>query len=106
MAQSSVDTPTLSAATMQTTPCPGEPLPKRLRVAEEFYIPSESASGFPGAPEHPRHQQYVAQRSWIFQQRGTVANRRPDAWPYAGHSFEDGKNYSRVPDGQPIPYEE
>eukprot|EP00971_Amphidinium_carterae_P341559 6480423-Amphidinium_carterae.1 len=107
MAQSKDDLCTSSAASLQTTPYSGEPLPQRLQVEEELQLcSSDSASGVPGAPAHPKHQQYVAQRSWIFQQRGTVANRRPDAWPFAGHSFVEGTNYSRVPDGQPIPYEE
>eukprot|EP00971_Amphidinium_carterae_P300969 5980238-Amphidinium_carterae.1 len=105
MAQSSVDSHS-SAAKLQTTSYAGEPLPKRPRVAEEFFTPSDSASGVPGAPVHPQHQQLTDQRKWIFQQRGTVANRRPDNWPFAGYNFEEGKNYSRVPDGQPIPYEE
>eukprot|EP00971_Amphidinium_carterae_P202837 4025158-Amphidinium_carterae.1 len=107
MAQSNDDLRTSSAASLQTDTCPGEPFPKRPKVAEELHLhSSDSASGVPGAPAHPKHQQYVAQRCWIFQQRGTVANRCPDNWPFAGHSFEEGKNYSRVPDGQPIPYEE
>eukprot|EP00971_Amphidinium_carterae_P310623 6172276-Amphidinium_carterae.2 len=45
----------------------------------------------------------VAQQRWIFQQRGQKC---PDNSPYAGHCFETGRNYTRVPDGQPIPYAE
>eukprot|EP00971_Amphidinium_carterae_P224236 4448905-Amphidinium_carterae.1 len=56
----------------------------------------------PGEPATPSlSQRRVAQRRWIFQQRGQKC---PDNWPFVGHSFEAGKNYTRVPDGQPIPF--
>eukprot|EP00971_Amphidinium_carterae_P223787 4440341-Amphidinium_carterae.1 len=43
----------------------------------------------PGVPDGPPLQQRLReQRRWIFQQRGTVPNRRPDDWPFAGHCFE------------------
>eukprot|EP00971_Amphidinium_carterae_P222153 4409625-Amphidinium_carterae.1 len=106
MAQSLVDPHASAAASLQPTSYMGEPFPKRPRVAEEYFVSFDSVSGVPGAPVPPQHQQYVDQRNWIFQQRGTPVKRRPDAWPYAGYTFEEGKNYSRVPDGQPIPYEE
>eukprot|EP00971_Amphidinium_carterae_P099088 1959413-Amphidinium_carterae.1 len=107
MAKSNDDLNNPFAASSQADTCLGEPFPKRPKVAkEQNTYTSASASGVPGAPVHPKHQHYLAQRRWIFQQRGTVPNRCPDNWPFAGHSFEEGKNYSRVPDGQPIPYEE
>eukprot|EP00971_Amphidinium_carterae_P063425 1255527-Amphidinium_carterae.1 len=51
--------------------------------------PSASTGPAPGVPNGPPLQQRLReQRRWIFQQRSTVPNRRPDDWPFAGHCFE------------------
>eukprot|EP00971_Amphidinium_carterae_P116365 2304893-Amphidinium_carterae.1 len=89
-------------------PYVGESLPKRPRLDTTTAQPvtSEPEEALPGRPADPLQWKHAEQRRWIFQQRGTVPHRRPDDWPYSGHCFEANKNYSWVPDGQPIPYEE
>eukprot|EP00971_Amphidinium_carterae_P086119 1703783-Amphidinium_carterae.2 len=84
----------------------GEPSPKRPRLDATTNQADTSATEGEAPGEPPLQRRHVEQRRWIFQQRGTVPHRRPDDWPFVGHSFEANRNYSRVPDGQPIPYEE
>eukprot|EP00971_Amphidinium_carterae_P112755 2233035-Amphidinium_carterae.1 len=100
MAMSDGEEPLSSGMARDAPPCTGESFPKRARLetATAQADASEPEGSLPGRPAGPLQWKHVEQRRWIFQQRGTVPNRRPDDWPYSGHCFEPSKNYSRVPD--------
>eukprot|EP00971_Amphidinium_carterae_P194861 3866500-Amphidinium_carterae.2 len=108
MAMSDGEENSLSPLARAAPPCTGESDPKRPRLAtaNAQAHSAEPEGVLPGRPAGPQQWKHVEQRRWIFQQRGTAPNRRPDEWPYSGYTFDSSRNYSRVPDGQPIPYDE
>eukprot|EP00971_Amphidinium_carterae_P293714 5831226-Amphidinium_carterae.1 len=106
MATSNAALPTPFAEPMQMVTCEGEPHLKRPRMDEGPHSAAlaSGSNNVPGKPASSHVQlRHAAQRRWIFQQRG---QRCPDNWPFAGHTFLEGQDYSRVRDGQPIPYDE